>query len=127
MIAEATVEREPDCGRERHQDQGRATCGGKRERDHTAELELTTERSREPENATAYRCDGGRKLYVRMLDAGAAAWVILPERELRLEKSGAAAGPNYSYRGTLLEIKGGEATLFEGSKPILTGCKTGTG
>jgi membrane-bound inhibitor of C-type lysozyme len=87
----------------------------------------TAERSREPENATAYRCDGGRKLYVRMLDNGAAAWVILPERELRLEKSGAAAGTNYSYRGTLLEIKGSEATLFEGSKPILTGCKTGTG
>jgi hypothetical protein len=85
------------------------------------------ERSREPENATAYRCDGARKLYVRMLENGAAAWVILPERELRLEKSGASAGTNYSYRSTLLEIRGNEATLFEGPKPILTGCKTGTG
>ncbi len=85
------------------------------------------ERSREPENATAYQCEGGRKLYVRTLENGAAVWVILPERELRLEKTGAAASTNYSYRGTLLEIKGNEATLFEGPKPLLAGCKTGTG
>ncbi|MDA0276869.1 MAG: MliC family protein [Proteobacteria bacterium] len=81
------------------------------------------ERSRVPANATAYQCDGGRKLYVRMLENGAAAWVILPEREIRLEKTGAAAATNYSYRGTLLEVKGDEAALLEGSKPVLTGCK----
>ncbi|MGQ0510067.1 MAG: hypothetical protein ACT4P9_05585 [Betaproteobacteria bacterium] len=82
-----------------------------------------TERSRVPANATAYQCDGDRKLYVRMLDNGAAAWVILPEREIRLERTGAAAATNYAYRGTLLEIKGTEAVLLEGSKPVLTGCK----
>jgi len=81
------------------------------------------ERSRAPANATAYQCDGGRRLYVRMLDNGTAAWVILPEREIRLEKTGAAAATNYAYRGTLLEIKGTEAALFEGSRPLLTGCK----
>ena len=85
--------------------------------------ERTTERSRVPANATAYQCDGDRKLYVRVLDNGAAAWVILPEREIRLEKTGAAAGTNYAYRSTLLEIKGDEAVLLEGSKPVLTGCK----
>lgn len=86
-----------------------------------------TERSRVPANATAYHCDGGRKLYVRMLDNGAAAWVILPEREIRLEKTGAAAGTNYAYRSTLLEIKGAEAVLLEGSKPVFAGCKAAKG
>lgn len=86
-----------------------------------------TERSRTPANATAYQCDGGRKLYVRMLDNGAAAWVILPEREIRLEKAGAAAATNYAYRGTLLEIRGAEAVLLEGAKPVLTGCKAAAG
>lgn len=85
------------------------------------------ERSRTPANATAYQCDGGRKLYVRMLDNGAAAWVILPEREIRLEKTGAAAATNYAYRGTLLEIRGAQAVLLEGSKPVLTGCKAAAG
>lgn len=89
--------------------------------------ERTTERSRVPANATAYQCDGDRKLYVRMLDNGAAAWVILPEREIRLEKTGAAAATNYAYRGTLLEIKGAEAVLLEGAKPVLTGCKAEKG
>lgn len=89
--------------------------------------EETAERSRVPANATAYHCDGDRKLYVRLLDNGAAAWVILPEREIRLEKTGAAAGTNYAYRGTLLEIKGAEVVLLEGSKPVLTGCKAAKG
>lgn len=89
--------------------------------------ERTTERSRVPANATAYQCDGDRKLYVRMLDNGAAAWVILPEREIRLEKTGAAAATNYAYRSTLLEIKGAEAVLLEGAKPVLTGCKADRG
>lgn len=89
--------------------------------------ERTSERSRVPANATAYQCDGDRKLYVRVLDNGAAAWVILPEREIRLEKTGAAAATNYAYRSTLLEIKGDEAVLLEGSKPVLTGCKAAKG
>lgn len=85
------------------------------------------ERSRVPANATGYHCDGGKKLYVRMLENGAAAWVILPEREIRLEKTGAAVATNYAYRSTLLEIKGAEAVLLEGSKPVLTGCKAAAG
>lgn len=89
--------------------------------------EERTERSRVPANATAYQCEGGRTLYVRMLDNGAAAWVILPEREIRLEKTGAASGTNYAYRGTLLEIRGAEAVLLEGAKPVLTGCKAAAG
>jgi hypothetical protein len=83
------------------------------------------ERTRAPLDATAYRCDGGRTLHVRMIENGAAAWVILPEREIRLERTGAAAATNYAWRNTLLEIKDGEAALFDGATPLLTGCKRG--
>lgn len=83
------------------------------------------ERTRAPQDATAYRCDGGRMLYVRMIENGAAAWVILPEREIRLERTGAAAATNYAWRNTLLEIKGNEAALFDGATPLLAGCKRG--
>ncbi|MGP1682469.1 MAG: hypothetical protein ACTS8S_09110, partial [Giesbergeria sp.] len=34
--------------------------------------------SRPPAGATAYQCEGGKRLFVRYLDNGAAAWVILP-------------------------------------------------
>jgi len=81
------------------------------------------ERIRAPTDATAYRCDGGRTLHVRLIENGAAAWVILPEREIRLERTGAAAATNYAWRNTLLEIKGNEAALFDGATPLLTGCK----
>lgn len=85
------------------------------------------ERSRVPANATAYQCDGGRTLYVRMLENGGAAWVILPDREIRLERTGSAAATNYAFRATLLELRGAEAVLLEGSKPVLTGCKAAAG
>ncbi|MCX7960239.1 MAG: MliC family protein [Burkholderiales bacterium] len=81
------------------------------------------ERARAPADAIAYRCDGGRTLYVRMIENGAAAWVILPEREIRLDRTGAAAGTNYAHRNTLLELNGAEAALYDGATPLLTGCK----
>jgi hypothetical protein len=85
-----------------------------------------TELSRAPADATAYRCEGGRQLYVRLLEGGAAAWVILPEREIRLERESAGA-TNYAYRSTRLEISGSEATLFERNAVTLGGCKSGGG
>ena len=45
--------------------------------------------SRTPAGATAYQCEGGKRLFVRYLDNSAAAWVILPEREFRLNKASA--------------------------------------
>ncbi|MDW8469992.1 MAG: MliC family protein [Burkholderiales bacterium] len=82
-----------------------------------------SERARAPADAIAYRCDGGRAFYVRMIENGAAAWVILPEREIRLDRTGAAAGTNYAHRDTRLELKGTEASLYDGATPLFTGCK----
>jgi hypothetical protein len=83
------------------------------------------ELSRAPADATAYRCEGGRQLYVRLLEGGAAAWVILPEREIRLERETAGA-TSYAYRNTRLEISGSEATLFEHNAVTLA-CRSGGG
>lgn len=74
-----------------------------------------------PPNATAYRCDGGKQFYVRML-AGGAAWVILPEREFRLDKTAGAEG-RYSSGAARLEIKADEASLSDGSAQGYTGCR----
>ena len=46
------------------------------------------ERSRTPANATEYQCAGGKRVYVRTLEGGQAVWLILQERELRLERIG---------------------------------------
>jgi len=56
----------------------------------------TSEPSRAPANATAYQCEGGKRLYVRLLEDGAAAWAILPEREIRLDKAPSGSGTTYT-------------------------------
>ena len=79
--------------------------------------------SRPPAGATVYRCDNSRHFFVRYLDNGAAAWVILPEREFRLNK----AGNSYSNGSDTLELKGGVATLSEGASVTYAGCKVSGG
>jgi membrane-bound inhibitor of C-type lysozyme len=77
--------------------------------------------SRAPAGATAYQCDAGKRLFVRYLDNGAAAWVILPEREFRLNKE--SAGNRYSNGKDTLELKDKEATLWDGANAVYAGCK----
>ncbi len=83
------------------------------------------ERSRTPANATEYQCTAGKRFYVRTLEGGAAVWLILPEREVRLNKLGAGADQRYSNGIAVLELKGSEATLSDGAAAAFTGCKTG--
>lgn len=83
------------------------------------------ERSRTPSNATEYQCAGGKRFYVRTLDAGAAVWLILPERELRLERIG--AGKRYGKGNTVLELNGNEASVADGATTTYSACKTGGG
>jgi membrane-bound inhibitor of C-type lysozyme len=84
-----------------------------------------TQRSRTPVNASEYQCAAGKRFYVRTLEGGAAVWLILPERELRLEKRPGDSGLRYGNGIALLELNGNEATLKDGQTPIFTGCKTG--
>jgi membrane-bound inhibitor of C-type lysozyme len=83
--------------------------------------------SRTPAGATAYTCEGGKRLFVRYLDNGAAAWVILPEREFRLNKTASSAGTRYSNGSAALDIKDNEVTLFDGAKSTYAGCKASGG
>ena len=85
--------------------------------------ERDLERSRIPPNSTTYVCEGGKRFYVRTLDNGAAAWVILPEREFRLEKDAAAAGMTYGNGKAVLVLQGEGATLTDGPTVTYAGCK----
>jgi hypothetical protein len=79
-------------------------------------------RSRVPANSTEYRCDAGKSFFLRMADGGAAAWVILPEREFRLDKAGAAPATRYENRVARLDLNGEQAALTDGPDAF-TGCK----
>lgn len=83
--------------------------------------------SRAPAGATAYQCEDGKNLFVRFLDNGAAAWVILPEREFRLSKAGASAGTRYTNGNSTLDILEGGVTLSDAAGLIRAGCKTSGG
>ena len=85
------------------------------------------ERSRAPANATEYQCDAGKRFYARYLDGGGAAWVILPEREFRLDKVAAASGTRYSNGSATLEVNGNEAALTDAPAISFTGCKSAGG
>lgn len=82
------------------------------------------ERPRTPANAVEYQCAGNKRFFLRTLEGGAAVWLILPERELRLDRLGAGEGTRYSKGNTVLDLGGTEATLSDGASVAFTGCKT---
>ena len=82
--------------------------------------------SRTPANATEYFCNNDRRFYARFLDNGASVWVILPEREFRLDKADSAG--RYTNRVAMMETnEAGEVSLREGTTLAFTGCKAGPG
>ncbi len=91
--------------------------GGAKEQDTT----------RAPAGATAYACEGGKRLYLRYLDNGAAVWVILPGREFRLNKATSGDANRYSNGSATLEINDAGATLSDGAAVTHAGCKASGG
>ena len=81
------------------------------------------ERSRVPRDSTEYLCDAGKRFYLRTLNNGAAAWVILAERQFRLDKVASGPGTRYSNGTSTLDMSGREATLNDGPQAVFTGCK----
>ncbi len=81
------------------------------------------ELSRIPANSTAYQCDGGKRFYLRSLDNGAAAWVILPEREFRLDKLPGEQGTRYGSGKAVLNVGEGAVSLSDGAALNFTGCR----
>ena len=80
-----------------------------------------TELSRTPANAIEYRCDSGKLLYVRTLEDGA-AWLIAPDREIRLPKLKDGEGGRFGVGRIVLEIRGESADLTD-PPAVFAGCK----
>ena len=82
-----------------------------------------SERAATPPNGVEYRCIGGKRFYLRYLDNNAAAWVILPEREFRLDRDGATS--RYVNGANLLTVEGETLALTEsgGAANAYSGCK----
>lgn len=89
--------------------------------------EKVQDRSRPPANATEFQCQGGKRFHVRYLDNGSAAWVILPEREFRLDKTAAESGTRYGNGIAVLDINGSEASLADSSATSFANCKAAGG
>ena len=81
------------------------------------------EYSRTPANATEYQCEGGRRFHVRDLPGGS-VWVILPERQFRLDKLASPEGTRYGNGSATLDVNGGEATLRDGAAVLFSACRT---
>lgn len=78
---------------------------------------------RKPENAVEYRCEGSRLLYVRTLEAGKSVWVILPDRQVRLDRASDAASGEYTNGVATLRFDDNEANLTDGPSISYKGCK----
>jgi len=76
-----------------------------------------------PPGAKGYACEGGKRLLLRFEGDAKAAWVIYPDRELRLNRAAAASAEQYSSARTVLTIKDGEVVLEEGGALQFAKCK----
>lgn len=83
--------------------------------------------SRVPANAAAYQCDEGKRLFLRFQDGGGSVWVILPEREFRLDRVGSNGSTRYSNGKATLQTEPGAATLADGPALQFNGCKPAAG
>lgn len=85
------------------------------------------ERSRVPVGVTEFACDGNKVLRVRFESGEKSAWVVLPEREFRLDAVQGGPAGRYSSGRNTLNVTATEASLEEGSNALLTGCKRKAG
>ena len=74
-----------------------------------------------PQGATAYRCNAGKSFFIRSMDEGRAVWVMLIEREFRLEAP-AAGATRFTNGRTALNLNGDQASLEEGSVTTYAAC-----
>ena len=79
-----------------------------------------TERSTVPSDAMAYTCNGNKPLYVRYGPSSQFAMVIYPDREFRLDGSGAG---KFTNGRTTLTVSDAEASIEEGGATVYGGCK----
>lgn len=73
-----------------------------------------------PENAVQYQCEGNRRFYLRTLGEGA-VWLILPDREVRLDRRG--GGRTFGNGVSTLTLEGDGAEFNDGPGGAYSGCK----
>lgn len=83
----------------------------------------SSESNRVPAGATEFACAQGKRLYVRFAEDGKSAWVILPERELRLERGG---DERYGSGATTLSSQGDTTSLDIDGQRHYADCKRKT-
>jgi hypothetical protein len=78
-----------------------------------------------PANSTPYLCEGNKKFFVRMLDKGASAWLILPDREVLLVVVLAQGGASKVYSNGIskLDLTNDDVTLDVNETTKYLGCK----
>jgi hypothetical protein len=75
----------------------------------------------QPANSVPYMCEGNKKFFVRMLENGASAWLILPEREVLLTQSGASKV--YTNGISKLDLSSEAVTLDVNATTQYVACK----
>lgn len=76
---------------------------------------------RTPENSKEYRCEGNRVFHLRYLNEGKTAWVILPERQIALDRS--STGNTFTNGIAVLKIDDAGTTLTDGPAIAYKDCK----
>jgi membrane-bound inhibitor of C-type lysozyme len=81
------------------------------------------ELSRKPPGSTEYRCAAGKAFFLRVEPGGKSAWLILPEREFRLDQVSTAQGARYSNGRTTLNTKDDDAAIDDAGNVTYADCK----
>ena len=76
---------------------------------------------RTPPGATEFTCAEGKRLFVRFADDGKSAWVFLPDREFRVDRSGGS--DRYTNGSTTLSLQGDSAQLDVDGSRQFADCK----
>ena len=76
------------------------------------------EKDRRPANAAEYRCADGKRFYVRNREGGA-GWLMLPDRDVRLEK---LPDGRFGVGRVTFDLGGNEATLAD-PPSVYANCK----
>jgi hypothetical protein len=75
----------------------------------------------QPANSVPYMCEGNKKFFVRILDDGASAWLILPDREVLLAQSGSSKV--YTNGISKLDLSSEDVSLVVNETTKYVACK----
>jgi len=75
----------------------------------------------QPANSVPYMCEGNKKFFVRILEDGASAWLILPDREVLLAQSGSSKV--YTNGISKLDLSSDDVSLVVNETTKYVACK----